>query len=125
MASNEKGVGEPAEPPVSGAPRTSKPAAPPPTTSTPPTPPARKPPEIKRTRVSALWIALIVGLVVLVVLLVFILQNLDKVTVAFLFWEFTLPLGVGVLLAAIGGAVIMAVVGATRIYQVRKVAKHA
>ena len=122
MATNEN---NPDSPPVAGAPTSSKPTAPTPATSKSPAPPARKPPEIKRTRVSALWIALTVGLVVLVLLLVFILQNLDKVTVQFLVWEFTLPLGVTVLLAAIAGAVIMAVVGAMRIYQVRKVAKHA
>ena len=120
MATNEKGVSNPSAPPVSVTPPSPKPP-----TSPSPAPPAHKPPEIKRTRVSALWIALIAGLVVLVVLLVFILQNLDKVTVQFLVWEFTLPLGVGLLLAAIAGAVIMAVVGAIRIYQVRKVAKHA
>lgn len=112
MATNEN---TPDAPSVAGAPGSSKPTEP---------TPSRKPPEIKRTRISALWIALVVGLVVLVLLLVFILQNLDKVTVQFLGWEFTLPLGVTVLLAAIAGAVIMAVVGAMRIYQVRKVAKH-
>ena len=125
MARNEKGVDNPGAAPVAGAPTTAKPTTPAPTTSNSPAPPARKQPVIKRTRISALWIALIAGLVVLVLLLIFILQNLDRVTVQLLAWEFSLPLGVGVLLAAIAGAVIMAVVGAIRIYQVRKVAKHA
>ncbi|WP_068277074.1 LapA family protein [Aldersonia kunmingensis] len=87
----------------------------------PPTPPIRK---IKRTRVSSAWMALIVGLVVLVMLLIFILQNLDSVPINILFWEFSLPLGVAVLLAAIMGAVIMAIVGGVRILQIRKVAKQ-
>jgi uncharacterized integral membrane protein len=87
----------------------------------PPTPPIRK---IKRTRVSAAWMALIVGLVVLVMLLIFSLQNLDSVPINILFWEFSLPLGVAVLLAAIAGAVIMAIVGGVRILQIRKVAKQ-
>lgn len=86
-----------------------------------PTPPVRK---IKRTRVSAAWMALIVGLVVLIILLIFILQNLDSVPINILFWEFSLPLGVAVLLAAIMGAVIMAIVGGVRILQIRKVAKQ-
>jgi uncharacterized integral membrane protein len=99
-------------------------AAVPPATAdvTPPSaPPIRK---IKRTRVSATWMALVVGIVVLVLLLIFILQNLDSVPINILFWEFSLPLGVAVLLAAIAGAVIMAIVGGVRILQIRKVAKQ-
>ena len=95
---------------------------PPVTAPTTAAPPARK---IKRTRVGAAWIALIVGIIVMVLLLIFILQNLDSTPVSLLFWEFNLPLGVALLLAAIAGAVIMAVVGGWRILQIRRVAKRA
>ncbi|MDA8440066.1 MAG: lipopolysaccharide assembly protein LapA domain-containing protein [Propionibacterium sp.] len=62
----------------------------------------------------AAWFALIVGLVVLVLLLVFILQN--NTSAQFNFWAatFTLPLGVAMLFAAIAGALVTALVGTTR-----------
>jgi uncharacterized integral membrane protein len=115
------------QPPASDRPGPSSstnPAAP---TSAGPAPATAAPPpapKIKRTRVSAAWIALIVGIVVMVLLLIFILQNLDSTPVSLLFWEFDLPLGVAMLLAAIAGAVIMAIVGGWRIMQIRKVAKR-
>ena len=59
----------------------------------------------------ATWTGLVIGIVVLVLLLVFILQNLDSVTLEMFVWEFTLPLGVTLLFAAIAGAVIMAARG--------------
>lgn len=79
---------------------------------------------IKHTRTGATWSGLVVGLVVLLVLLVFILQNLDSVTLELFAWEFTVPLGVTLLFAAIAGAVIMALVGGMRILQIRRAANR-
>ncbi|MCX5046220.1 lipopolysaccharide assembly protein LapA domain-containing protein [Aldersonia sp. NBC_00410] len=113
MATNSDPTAQPGSAPSTTPPQPGSPSA--------TAPPIRK---IKRTRVSAAWIALIVGIVVMVLLLIFILQNLESTTVSLLFWEFSLPLGVGILLAAIAGAVIMAIVGGWRIMQIRKVAKR-
>lgn len=79
--------------------------------------------EVKFTRAAALWSALISGLLVLVVLLVFIVQNTESASMAFLGWRWTLPLGVQILLAAVGGALITVMVGAARIIQLRRAAK--
>ena len=79
---------------------------------------------IKHTRVGATWTGLVIGIVVLVLLLVFILQNLDSVTLEMFVWEFTLPLGVTLLFAAIAGAVIMALAGGVRIIQIRRAANR-
>ncbi|QYB03837.1 DUF1049 domain-containing protein [Rhodococcus sp. USK10] len=79
---------------------------------------------IKHTRVGATWTGLVIGIVVLVLLLVFILQNLDSVTLELFAWEFTLPLGVTLLFAAIAGAVIMALAGGVRIIQIRRAANR-
>ncbi|MBW4716953.1 DUF1049 domain-containing protein [Saccharothrix sp. SC076] len=57
-------------------------------------------------------------------LLIFILQNLTDATVHFLGMASTLPLGVAMLFAAIGGAVVVALVGAARILQLRREAKR-
>ncbi len=79
--------------------------------------------EVKFTRAAALWSSLIFGLLILVVLLVFIAQNTDSTSVTFISWRWTLPLGVQILLAAVGGALITVLAGATRIIQLRRAAK--
>ena len=75
------------------------------------------------TRAAALWASLIFGLLVLIVLLVFIAQNTATTAVTFIRWHWTLPLGVQILLAAVGGALIAVLAGATRIIQLRRAAK--
>lgn len=79
---------------------------------------------IRHTRTGATWTGLVIGTLVLVLLLVFILQNLDGVVLELFAWEFTVPLGVTLLLAAIAGAVIMALVGSIRILQIRRAASR-
>ncbi len=88
-----------------------------------PTPPEVAPP-ITRTRVSGTWVAVIVAAIVLIFLLVFILQNLTTVTVNFLGFGGSLPLGVAMLFAAIAGAILVALVGTARILQLRRFARR-
>ncbi|WP_405165917.1 lipopolysaccharide assembly protein LapA domain-containing protein [Nocardia sp. NBC_01499] len=103
---------------------TAPPATTPPTTTAPPTTiPAGKHRQSLSSRAGNTWIALIAGALILIVLLVFILQNLDRVDVSLFFWHFSLPLGVAVLLSVIGGALVMALVGGVRILQLRRAAK--
>ncbi len=66
------------------------------------------------------WVALIAGAFLLIILLVFILQNQQPVELILLSWKFTVPSGVGFLLAAIAGALIMALVGGVRMIQLRR-----
>jgi uncharacterized integral membrane protein len=95
--------------------------------STPPETPRSEPagPEstLQFTRAGALWSALIVGFVILILLLVFIAQNTDSARFAFLGWRWTLPLGVAILLAAVCGGLITVAAGTVRIYQLRRTAK--
>jgi uncharacterized integral membrane protein len=70
------------------------------------------------------WSGLVSGAVILIVLLIFILQNLETIQVSLFFWDFGLPTGVAVLLSALGGALVMALVGGARIIQLRRVAKR-
>jgi uncharacterized integral membrane protein len=79
---------------------------------------------VKFTRTAALWSALIVGFVILILLLVFIMQNTDSATVHFIAWEWNLPIGVGVLLAAVSGGVLTFAAGTARILQLRRAAKR-
>ena len=90
----------------------------------PKSPPKSPPPEApKFTRAGALWSALIVGFLILIVLLIFIAQNTDPVTLAFLGWRWSLPKGVAILGAAVGGGLLTVAAGTARIFQLRRTAK--
>jgi len=86
--------------------------------------PARPAAKTRPTRISGTWVAVIAGLLVLVVLLIFILQNLDSVTVHFFGAEGSLPLAIAMLFSAIGGAALVALIGGARILQLRKQARR-
>ncbi|MBF6464259.1 DUF1049 domain-containing protein [Nocardia beijingensis] len=88
--------------------------------SAPPLLPAKK---SLASRAGYAWTGLVAGVLILVLLLIFIVQNLEQVQVHFFFWDFSLPLGVTVLLSVIGGALVMASVGGVRILQLRRAAK--
>lgn len=76
----------------------------------------------------AMWIALLLGLLILVLLLIFILQNNVPADFQYLGWSFSLPLGVAMLLAAVAGALIMGLVGSVRLlrlgHRVRRLEKE-
>ena len=76
--------------------------------------------EIPRTRTARAHNALIAGAIVLILLLVFIIENTESVKIAYFGAGFHLPLGVALLLAAIGGALIVGIVGTARIVQLRR-----
>lgn len=78
-------------------------------------PTTEAPSQVARRSISAAaWFALVTGVVVLIFMLIFILQNNVPTQFTFLAWTFTIPLGVGVLFAAIAGALITAMVGTVR-----------
>ncbi|WP_422116775.1 lipopolysaccharide assembly protein LapA domain-containing protein [Brachybacterium sp. UNK5269] len=68
-------------------------------------------------KTAGLWIALILGAIVLVLLLIFVIQNDQSARFMYFSAEFDLPLGVAMLLAAIAGALVMALVGSVRMIQ--------
>jgi uncharacterized integral membrane protein len=77
-------------------------------------------PEIPRTRTARAHNALIAGAIVLILLLVFILENTASVKITYFGVGFHMPLGVALLLAAIAGALIVGIVGTARIVQLRR-----
>ncbi len=79
---------------------------------------------IEPTRTSMVWTMVGIGVVLLVAILVFILQNGQRVRVRFLMVDGTLPLGVGLLFAALLGALLVLVTGAARVLQLRVVARR-
>ncbi|WP_314034062.1 lipopolysaccharide assembly protein LapA domain-containing protein [Dietzia sp. CH92] len=75
--------------------------------------------------IGSAWIGLVLGALVTVLLLIFIAQNTTSTDVRYLGLEFSLPLGVLILLAAIVGALIMAIFAGVRILQLRMRARKA
>jgi uncharacterized integral membrane protein len=80
--------------------------------------------KIKPTRISGLWLAVAFFAVILLLLLIFILQNGTKVGISYMGMHGRLPLGVALLLAAVSGVLLTILAGAARISQLRTVARR-
>ena len=139
---------EPQPTPVGPGPGDLAPGRPPPTTpeqaAPPPTAPAQTTPaqtapvqtapaqtepalpqhKIKRTRISGLWVSVGFFAVILLLLLIFILQNGAKVDISYMGAHGHLPLGVALLLSAVCGVLLVVLAGAARISQLRTVARR-
>jgi uncharacterized integral membrane protein len=113
----------PDQPPQTAAPAVSPDQ--PPQTAAPAERADAPPPEsaVKFTRAASIWSSLTAGFLILIVLLVFITQNTTSAQFAFLGWHWSLPLGVAILLAAVGGGLITVLAGTARIFQLRRAAK--
>jgi uncharacterized integral membrane protein len=79
---------------------------------------------IRRTRAGGIWVALAVSAVVLVLLLIFILENLKRADISLFGAHMSLPVGVALLLAAAAGALIVIIPGTARIVQLRMTARR-
>jgi uncharacterized integral membrane protein len=123
--------------PTQEAPPTTEPAVPgdaqgpaqiaPPAQDVPPAatlPPPEPGPTIKRTRTGGVWVALAFFAVILLLLLIFILQNSAKVSVSYMGAHGHLPLGVALLLAAVCGILLVVFAGTARILQLRTSARR-
>jgi uncharacterized integral membrane protein len=110
-------------------PEAAVPEQPSPDGSVPPEPEAKEPapaeptlPQhtIEPTRTSMVWTMVGIGMILLFAILVFILQNGQRVRVRFLMVNGTLPLGAALLL----GALLVLVAGAARVLQLRVVSRR-
>jgi uncharacterized integral membrane protein len=108
-----------AAPPQQTAP---DPAAPP--AARPAAPPPLPQHRIKRTRTGGIWVAVGFFAVILLLLLIFILQNNTDVSVSYLGMHGHLPLGVALLLAAVCGVLLVVLAGTARIGQLRATARR-
>ena len=79
---------------------------------------------VKRTRMGGLWLASGSFAVVLLLLLIFILENNKSVDVAYFGAHGHLPLGVALLLAAVLGILMVVIPGTARIVQLRLTARR-
>jgi lipopolysaccharide assembly protein A len=81
-------------------------------------------PAVPGSRAGRTWVALVPAALALVVVLIFVPQNLQSTTVRFVFVSERLPLGVALLVAAALGALIVFCLGSVRILQLRRLARR-
>jgi lipopolysaccharide assembly protein A len=107
-------------------PGTTRTLPPPSVNGTAPHPPAPEAPRRRRmhTRISGMRTGLIAGVALLIVMLIFIIQNAHAVDISFLGAHLRLSLAVALLLAAIVGALLMAAAGTARITQLRRIMRR-
>ena len=79
---------------------------------------------LRRTRMGGVWVGLALSAVVLLLLLIFILENEHRVDIAYFGAHGHLPLGVALLLAAVAGALLVLIPGTVRIVQLRRTARR-
>ena len=111
---------QPGVPPAAGTgPQPAPPAAAPPVTAAVP-----RQHVVRRTRLGGAWFGFAVGAVILILLLVFILENGHKVDISFFGAHGHLPLGVALLMAAALGILLVVIPGSGRIIQLRRTARR-
>lgn len=75
---------------------------------------------LARTRAGQTWVAIIVFAIILILLLIFILENTKKVEISYFGATGHLPLAVAMLLSAVAGVLLTAIAGTLRILQLRR-----
>jgi uncharacterized integral membrane protein len=113
---------QPGVPPAAGT--GPPPAAAPPAAAPPATAAVPRQHVVRRTRLGGAWFGFAVGAVILILLLVFILENGHKVDISFFGAHGHLPLGVALLLAAALGILLVVIPGSGRIIQLRRTARR-
>jgi uncharacterized integral membrane protein len=82
-----------------------------------------QPAAMRRTRLGGLWVVAVLGAVILILLLVFILQNGAHVEIHLFGAHVNAPLGVALLMAAALGVLLVVVPGGGRILQLKRAAR--
>jgi uncharacterized integral membrane protein len=76
--------------------------------------------KVARTRISAVWVGIWAGVLVLILMIIFIAQNTASVQISFFALEGQISLALALLIAGVAGAIIAMAVGAFRILQLRR-----
>lgn len=111
--------GPPAQvPPNAGEPDVARPATP----TAPTGPPAGfdSKGRVRRTRISGVWIGLVAAGLILILLIIFIAQNLNDAPIHFLWLSGQVSVGLALLVGGVCGLLIAAVPASIRIWQLRK-----
>ena len=96
----------------------------------PPPEPTSQPPagldergRVKTGKAGGVWIGVVITAILLVLLIIFLAQNSRHVTVHYLGASGNLPCAIALLIAAVVGALLVAIPGTVRILQLRRALK--
>ena len=107
-------------PPQGTAPPVSPPLEVRPPESGPPESRPREKDPLRPSRTSGAWVGLIGSIVLMILLVVFVVQNTETTNIKFLGFDGRAPLAVALLIAATVGMAIAALIGSLRIIQLRR-----
>lgn len=110
--------------PPSSATTGTKPAGSPTAPKPPLTPAQKREQQSMRTRTASLWVGIGVSFLLLIALVIFLMQNTEKVSVTFLGATGSAPLAIVCLISGLGVGIVVLLVGAVRIGQLRRRVKH-
>lgn len=94
-------------------------AQPPATTQTAPS----TQPAVARTRAASFWVSVVVTALILIALIIFLAQNSREISIHFLGWSGHISQAIALLIAAVCGALIVAIPASIRVVQLRRGAK--
>lgn len=77
-----------------------------------------------RTRAGWTWVGACIAAVIAILLIIFIVQNSQRVQVSFLWLDGRAPLAVTILISAVTGCVVTLVIGTARILQLRRAVRR-
>lgn len=80
-------------------------------------------PQDHHSRVGVTWLSLAVFVIILLLLVIFILQNNHDVAIEYFGWNGSVPFGVSIILAALAGAILTLLIGSIRILQLKMAAR--
>lgn len=78
----------------------------------------------EHTRTAAALVSVVIGMIVSLLMLTFVVQNGHRTTFEFMWLDFTLAAGVALLVSAIAGGLIVAMLGLGRVLQLRLAARR-
>lgn len=81
--------------------------------------------ELVRTRTSGVWTGVVLAVLLAIAIIIFILQNSQKVEIQWLGIHVHTPMAVALLIATVGGAAITVLAGGARIVQLRVARRRA
>jgi len=87
--------------------------------------PAAPPQPVQRTRAASFWVSVVVTALILIALIIFLAQNSHQISVHFLGWSGHISQAVALLIAAVCGALLVAIPASIRVVQLRRGAKRA
>jgi len=93
-----------------------------PATSAPPAAPQQP---VQRTRAASFWVSVVVTALLFIALIIFLAQNSHQISIHFLGWNGHVSEAVALLIAAVCGALLVAIPASIRIVQLRHGAKKA